>query len=319
MSKIIFFILRLLSVFIPNKIFRGYFRAGVARRFFRAKKLMRKKYKFTDQIAIIAMVRNEADYLDEWINYHKLLGVSKFYIFDNESTDKTRQILQPFIESGVVVYEYLSDKKIEKLKSVYGEEVKSHVAHWLAIEKCRTNTKWVAIIDDDEFIVPKRDKNLPEFLSRFDADVSQIILGWTVFGSNGHIKKPDGLVIENYTMRGQGQNGMDSLNNFKSIVNPRAMVMDCNHYHRVIGKTVDASGRSENIWENTQKIMPTDICTINHYIVRSYAEYKRKMENNKNIHAFRYDDSYFTKFDVNDVRDESILKFLKELKKMKSE
>lgn len=309
-------LIRLLCIFIPSKIFRSYIRLGITNRFFYAKKLMRKKYEFADEVVIIAMIRNEADYLDEWINYHRLIGVTKFYLYDNESTDNTYTVLKKYIDSGLVEYEYLTDKKIEELKPKYKESTKSHVAHWLAIEKCRANAKWVAIIDIDEFIVPKLDNNLIAFLSRFNDDVSQIILGWTVFGSSGNISKLSGLVIENYTMRGQGHRGLDDINNFKSIVNPRAIIMDCNHYHHIVGKTVNETGASENIWENADKIVPTDICTINHYVVKSYNECKRKIINNHNIYAARYDETYFKKFDANDVQDKSISKFISVLKKI---
>jgi hypothetical protein len=42
---------------------------------------------FKYYLFIGAIIYNEAEYIAEWIEYHLLVGVQKFYIFDNESTD----------------------------------------------------------------------------------------------------------------------------------------------------------------------------------------------------------------------------------------
>ena len=42
---------------------------------------------FEQELMIISKVKNEAGNIQEWIEYHKLVGVEKFIIFDNESTD----------------------------------------------------------------------------------------------------------------------------------------------------------------------------------------------------------------------------------------
>ena len=34
-------------------------------------------------IAIVALAKNEEFYIEEWLDYYRKLGVSKFYIFDN--------------------------------------------------------------------------------------------------------------------------------------------------------------------------------------------------------------------------------------------
>ncbi|MDR2769872.1 MAG: glycosyltransferase family 92 protein, partial [Rickettsiales bacterium] len=98
------------------------------------------KFRGMDELSIICMVRDEAPYLREWIEYHRLAGVSRFYLFDNESKDDIRRILQPYVDEGLVVYEYLSDEQIDKLRPKYkatGE--KAQIAHWLGIKKCQSN------------------------------------------------------------------------------------------------------------------------------------------------------------------------------------
>src|SRR4051794_35476653 len=54
------------------------------------------------QLAIGAIFRDEAPYLKEWIEFHKLVGVQHFYLYNNYSTDDYESVLRPYIEIGEV-------------------------------------------------------------------------------------------------------------------------------------------------------------------------------------------------------------------------
>ncbi len=41
------------------------------------------------KIAACTMIMNEEKYIAEWIEYMQLMKVTKFYFYDNGSTDKT--------------------------------------------------------------------------------------------------------------------------------------------------------------------------------------------------------------------------------------
>ena len=182
----------------------------------------------------------------------------------------------------------------------------------MAIEKCReNNTKWIAIIDVDEFLVPKQDKTVIDFLRRFsNKTINQIIIGWEVFGSSGHIKKPKGLVIENYIHKGK----IGETRAFKAIVKPKSIVVDKNHYHAIIGKTVDETGKI--LYRHIQSYMPpTNVCVCNHYITRSKEECINKCKKNQNIHGSRYTEKFFETYDKNDVLDETMLRYVPIIKK----
>ena len=57
-----------------------------------------KKY----QLSVCSLFKNESRYLREWLEYHRLIGVDHFYLYDNASTDRSVQILQPYIRAGLV-------------------------------------------------------------------------------------------------------------------------------------------------------------------------------------------------------------------------
>lgn len=51
---------------------------------------------------VVTLFRNEGPYLVEWIEYHRLVGVDRFWLYDNGSTDDGPRRLQPYIAKGVV-------------------------------------------------------------------------------------------------------------------------------------------------------------------------------------------------------------------------
>src|SRR5690242_8629779 len=53
-------------------------------------------------LAVCAIFRDEARYLAEWVTFHRLQGVERFYLYDNLSTDDWRQEVAPELRSGVV-------------------------------------------------------------------------------------------------------------------------------------------------------------------------------------------------------------------------
>lgn len=79
-----------------------------AYKFYQAESVKKESYK--DNLSFVAIVKNEGPYIKEWIEYHKMVGVDRFYIYDNESTDNLEGILSDYIKSGEVVYKYYPGK-----------------------------------------------------------------------------------------------------------------------------------------------------------------------------------------------------------------
>src|SRR5436190_22744853 len=53
-------------------------------------------------LAVCAMFQNEARFLKEWLEFNILIGVEHFYLYNNYSTDNYLEILQPYIDAGIV-------------------------------------------------------------------------------------------------------------------------------------------------------------------------------------------------------------------------
>lgn len=213
------------------------------------------------EIAIAAIFKNEASYLKEWIEYHKLIGVERFYLYDNESTDNVMEVLQPYIDDGTVLYRYIKGKALQMK------------AYCDAIYYYKHETKWLAIIDIDEFIVPVEKDTLNEFLKEYEG-YPAVGINWVVFDSNGHVTKPEGLVTENYKRAEAAPNL-----HIKSIVRPdRVFDLINPHFCYYIQKKLAVNENFEPISGAFTNTCSVNKIRINHYLVKSEEEYRKKCE-----------------------------------------
>lgn len=126
-----------------------------------------KKY----NLSICAIFKNEARYLKEWIEYHRLVGVDHFYLYNNNSTDHFRRILEPYIKKGVVTIVQWPDclgplEENEMYKWALSTQIPAYenAIHY----KAGKETKWLVFVDIDEFLVPFEKNTLTEQLQPYE-------------------------------------------------------------------------------------------------------------------------------------------------------
>lgn len=147
-----------------------------------------KKYKWESSICCI--FKDEAPFLKEWIEYHRIIGVDHFYLYNNFSTDNYKEILSPYIEKNIVT---LIDWPFS------GSDNALDKAYTHCLTEYKDETHWLALIDLDEFIHLKNENSINKWLLKYQ-NYPSVYLFWKHFGTSGIIKHPDnGLVIENYT------------------------------------------------------------------------------------------------------------------------
>ena len=54
------------------------------------------------KVTICAIFKNEGPYLREWLEYHMMIGVEHFYMYNNCSDDDYLTILKPYIDDNIV-------------------------------------------------------------------------------------------------------------------------------------------------------------------------------------------------------------------------
>lgn len=278
---------------IPHKMTRNRWRGLLRYGFFNALKL---KYRLKRDhtrpryyLAVCAIAKNEGPYFQEWIEWHRKMGVEKFYIYDNESADGTKEVLAPYIESGVVEYTFFPGQK--RQLAAYDD----------CFERHRTEARWIAVIDLDEFIVPVKDETIPAFLHRMEA-FSSVEINWLVYGSGGAKKREAGGVMERFRSHSLPEHRLNT--HVKSIVDPRRVctMTGCHEAARLSGNSADSHG--EVLKKGFRDRRPQqDVIRINHYAVKSYEEFLSKRARGRaRINKLR-DMSYFDQYDLNDIRE----------------
>lgn len=279
---------------IPNKMtrnrWRGILRFGITN----AMKLKR-DIRNNDTVpqhyfTVCAIAKNEGPYFKEWIDWHIKMGAEKFYIYDNESTDNTSEVLEPYVKAGIVEYHYFPGYR--KQLAAYDDCIQRH----------RFDSRWIAFIDLDEFIVPVKDASISDFMRRFE-DKPVVEINWLVYGSGGAKNKTPEGVMERFKRHSRPDHILNR--HVKSIVDPRRVfcMIGCHEAARISGKGADSHGNP--ITRSFRDRMPQqDMVRINHYAVRSFEEFLEKQNRGRASGKKRtVSREYFDEYDLNDIED----------------
>ena len=242
---------------------------------FRSRKTIdRSDRKAKDYYSVAVIVKNEGRYLREFILFYLATGADRIYLYDNESTDDTMEVLAPFIEKGQVVYRKWPGRAVQA------------AAYRDAVRRTKKRTAWLAFIDADEFLFSPKGR-MPEVLKAYEA-YPGIGANWLMYGPNGHEKRPEGLVMDNYTATIKDY-GQPVNRHTKSIVRPKYFLCMYNpHYAIYKGGRYAVSEDLENIDNYSSfseqagrvftKFNHRTVFRVNHYSTRSLEDLRVKCE-----------------------------------------
>lgn len=212
-------------------------------------------------LSVCSMFLNGAPFLAEWLEFHILAGVERFFLYDHESTDDSRDVLAPYVEDGIVVV---------RDWPVYPGQ---HEAFQDCAERHRADSRWIAFIDLDEFLFSPTGRPLPEVLRAFEPWPG-VLVNRPVFGSSGHEVQPSGLVTENYVLR---CNSTTRNRAGKTIADPRRLARCCGGHHWTYtdGYAIDVRLRPAPVaWTLS---LSFSLLRLNHYTTRSREEFESKL------------------------------------------
>ena len=269
------------------------------------------------KLSIALIERNEERYLKEWLEYHLMMGVDHFYVYDHGSTDGSMEVLRPYIDKGIVELTQVEGDYLPTQISVYND----------ALKRSRYNTRYLALIDTDEFLTPMKHDSAIEAIEYIFRSYEEtpfkavgscaaggIGVNWRVFGTSGHAKPVDGPVIEEYVKRGPDDLMVN--NHIKTICKPLAVKQIVNPHFAIY---------ESGFWCISEhgSLIPGpffydskgDILRLNHYYVKSEEEYKSRRLNFKRSEAGRQ--RLATEEEIthtNEVTDDTMKRFVDRLK-----
>jgi Glycosyltransferase family 92 len=223
-------------------------------------------------LSICAIYRDEAFYLREWIEFHRLVGVERFFLYNNLSIDEHLAVLAPYLDDGTVV---LHDWPLSFMPQ--------RPAYEHCLDRHREDSRWIAFIDLDEFLFSPTGKPVSEVLREYE-EWPGVAVPWAMFGTSGHRQRPPGLVLENYMRRsstsnmGEGPRWFHRFMYIKSIVDPKRTT-GCESVHQFTyssGHAVDENGQPV---EGATTDSPSyERLRINHYYTKSEREFAVKLQ-----------------------------------------
>ena len=240
-------------------------------------------------LSLCCIIKDER-YLEEFIIYYRILGVEHFYIYDNESK--------------IPINKRLSKDYFQKMCTIinFPGKVQQLNAYHDCLSKVKDITKWLIIVDGDEYILPKKHKSIRNFLNDYK-EYDAIGINWMMFGSNFHQKKQSGIMFNNYKLCEGIQN-----QHIKTICRPEKVIkMFDPHSVKLINPEKCIDPHKRIILGPFNKNYTLDIIQINHYWGKSEEEHYEKRDRGRaTTHKLRVlDDNVHKNF--NNVLDELII------------
>jgi hypothetical protein len=225
-------------------------------------------------VAVCAFIKDEAAYLKQWLEFHQAQGVKNFYftgksvcqsvinsprpmiltslflLSDNGSEDNYLEVLQPYINQGLVDITHDSTKD-------YNTQIRGNNR---CVQAHRNEHTWIAVFDVDEYLMSSKitltiEQALEPFMNE-----PVVRPGTHTFCSNGH-QTTQANIVKSFTKRREFVHDLP-----KSIINT---AFSCEY-------KVDRTSHVCRAIKRTRKIGNRAL-TLNHYATKSYEDYEKKV------------------------------------------
>lgn len=210
---------------------------------------------------IVCIAKQEQDYIEEFVQYHLMLGFKHIFVYDNEDVPTYGDMLKKYSQYVSVIHLPYNN---------YGRGVQ-YVALDDFMQRIvrKSNITHVAHIDIDEYIVLKQHRTISEFISEYIKDDCQGIgMNWRMFGSNGHTSKTLVPNVLRFTKCDNGNHHIKTIfavKHFHSFIN-------CHHVSYTIGNTKNTRGTV--IKGSVCDDIDFSVVQLNHYKCKTWPEFQ---------------------------------------------
>ena len=142
------------------------------------------------KIALCCIVKNENDYIKEFVEYYKNLGFENIIIYDNNDVngEHLEDVINDYIQSGYVIIHNIRGKQIQQLPA-YNDCIKKY---------CNVYN-WIAFFDVDEFLCLTEKNNINEYLDTFPEECDRVAIHWMVMDDNDLLENDGRPCMERFT------------------------------------------------------------------------------------------------------------------------
>ena len=276
---------------------------------------LRKGYGYRNNkyyLSILAMFKNEATIMKEWLDHHIAHGVDHFYLIDDNSVDNVYDIMDPYLEKG-----YVSFHKAPDIGSGY-RQIAAYHRIFSDFILSKNESRWVAILDLDEFLYSPRYPRDLKRVFREHEDLSIVGVNWAMFGSSNFLEQPKS-VVDSFLYRADYTNYDKYLNltdHYKVLKKKNNTLNDWQKYvvntaYRISSVEVHQAyveGTSDNLSINRDAENPYLI--VNHYSIQSKKYFLKNKASRGDVNGYYNvtdrNIDWFRMCDINEIRDDRL-------------
>ncbi|MEE5988836.1 glycosyltransferase family 2 protein [Ligilactobacillus equi] len=246
------------------------------------------------------IIKNESAYIEEWLDYHILLGIEKFIIFNNESTDNIGGKLKPYIKRGIV--------ELHNIRGV----ARQMDAYNLALNKVRKTGSYLVVLDADEFLfLPNPNDNFVDIVNNIfnkNKNIGGVVFNWLIFGSSNYKVKQKKLVTQTFLNR--SKYSFSANKHIKSLVDPEKTLSFPNPHFALYKKNCYAVNiNNKRVDGPFNEPIKNPRVRINHYFTKSREEFMAKRARGVADQKLIRNISDFENHDRNDIFDDSMKRY----------
>lgn len=133
---------------------------------------------YIHKLSVCLCVRNEANYISEFIEHYIKQGVDHFYIVNNKSDDNIEDVIanSPYRKSISLICD---DRELNVLSTPGYEGHKSLLDDNL-YDLVRKESEWIIIVDADEFMYGRNGHTIKSYIKTIPSDVDCVYVLWNI-------------------------------------------------------------------------------------------------------------------------------------------
>jgi len=252
-------------------------------------------------LTVATCIKQEDDYIDDFINIHEKLGVESFIFYDRDGDNLTNK--------------FKDRKNIIVVK--YPEPNRHHHSHAYTVQNFQGHSKWIAFIDCDQVLFAPGQTDLKVAMQKYES-FAQVQPVWETFGCSLKDNREPGSVYERFIKRAKSDEqsmnchtqSVCDISKMQPIIPPDP--------HRLCPKEgqISVNEKCEKIGDHHKTLSQLnphsqDYLFVAHYIAKSKEEFDIKNNKLRADTGTRSDPATFNLYRTycNDVEDTRIRDF----------